>query len=303
MNLNDIKEIVAGNPTTFISEDRKIKAEEKSPDSVKILWDYAYRSGNDAKVAVQCKLDGDIQFRCISDLMKGSYRCRVCLSSKYKTIAINAGFEFIAFVPDSKASFIIIRCPKDGNMIKVRTANLLNQKNLHCSQCRLNACIANLHKFNCKYVNSYHDHRHVLYVEYMDTEGNKRSASEPAIVKGNFAKSKSHWQQKHFLYLITNKTGNGLFYKIGTANNPDNRLSDLKLIGLSTVQILGVFSSRHEADLVEKKLHVQFSAFNLNKEIPTLFTAGMSKIGKPMGITEWFSDAIYPEIKEMYNLD
>lgn len=281
-----------------ISEDRKQRVQSKIGHLVEVLWETAYYCNNDYKVSVRCLIDGDIQVRFVSDLNKGCYRCRECLKSKYKKIAENNNLELLSVIFDKSGSFCILRCMNDGEFLKVKTTNILHQKKLHCQECRIRIVRDKL-KFNgCTYIRSYTENKRLAFVNYLSTDGKTRSSSEQNILKESFAKTESHWDQPHKVYLITNLFDGKCYAKIGTANNPVNRLKNLKLVGESNVEIIKEFKSRHDADKFEKALHRKFNEFRLQAEVASEFTTGMSKVGVKMGITEWFSSDVIDIIKD-----
>lgn len=281
-----------------ISEDRKQRVQKKIGHLVDVLWDTAICYGNDYRVSVKCLIDGDIQVRYVSDLNKGSYRCRECLKSKYRQIAETNNFELMSVVVDKEGSFCILRCNRDGEFLKVKTTNILHQKKLHCQECRIRTIRNILRENGCRYISSYTENKAVAFVNYLSIDGKVRSNSEQNILKESFAKTESHWDQPHKVYLITNVINGECFAKIGTANNPEKRLKSLKLIGNYTVDVIKDFESRHAADKFEKSLHRRFNQFRLQPELASEFTTGMSKVGVKMGITEWFSCDVIGLIKE-----
>lgn len=187
-----------------ISEERKQRIQAKVGHLVEIMWDTAVYYTSDYKVSVRCLIDNDIQVRYVSDLNKGCYRCRECLKSKYRNIANINNFELLSFVVDKQGSFCILRCREDGEFLKVKTTNLLTQKKLHCQECRINITKQRLKLNNCIFIRTFTKDKRFAIVEYIDIDGVVRSASEQNILKESFAKTESHWDQHHKVYVITN---------------------------------------------------------------------------------------------------
>lgn len=281
-----------------ISEERKQRVQAKIGHLVEVMWETAIYCTSDYKVSVRCLIDGDIQVRYVSDLNKGCYRCRECLKSKYKSIAESNNFELLSVIFDKAGSFCILRCKYDGEFLKVKTTNILHQKKLHCQECRVRDVIDKLTLNSCHYVRSFTENKRLAFVEYLSMDGKLRVCSEQNALKESFAKVESHWDQPHNVYIIVNKVGNDTYVKIGTANNPANRLKSLKLTGACSVYTIENFSTRHAADRFEKELHQRFKEFRISKELASTFTNGMSKVGVKMGITEWFSSEVLDIVKE-----
>lgn len=293
----------------MISETRKKTVEDvlrSKGKNVTILWDTAFRnkSGNDYKVHVKCNVDGAIQIRDITSLKKGAFECQTCLNSKYTKRLDEFDFNFIGLVPMPMTNFVKLSCQHCGEERQLSVGNLMNMKEIKCHSCRLLKAISNLESKGCEFVNKIYDDSFSsaskCRIIYKDIYGVTRSASEQNVLRNNFTPSNSHWEQKHFLYVFKSVDKNYPYIKIGTANNPDRRLKDLKLDFECSV-ISFEYDSRYSANKTEGYCHREFKSNRLSKEITELFTKGLSKPRKDgsrikMGCTEWFDETIFEDV-------
>ena len=102
--------------------------------------------------------------------------------------------------------------------------------------------------------------------------------------------------RKSFVYIITTKTDNRLFFKIGKSDNPKNRLKDLQTAHYSKLTLSYTLQCKDnmEAHHVEKMCHNKLSNTNEVKRVrgewftgnPIFvigFIEGMYKSGKKLG--------------------
>ena len=111
--------------------------------------------------------------------------------------------------------------------------------------------------------------------------------------------------RKSFVYLITTKTDNRLFFKVGKANNPEGRLKDLQTAHHSKLTLSYTLQCRNnmEAKHVEKMCHNKLSKmkevkkmrgewFTGNPLFVIGFIMGMYKSGKKLGLynpeSKWY---------------
>lgn len=306
MNNKEMLDAIASYRKVEISPERQCRINSEIPKQFSVLWELAYSAGSDSKVPVRCNVDGDITLRHTSSI-RSDMLCDKCLDAKYAKVADSHGFDFLV-TRRSCASFTLLKCRKDGNIIKVGISNLLRQVTLGCTICRENAVKSALAIKNCNYVKS-ETVNSVVQVTYTNPSGVVYVRSESGVIRGNFAVEGSHWDQCHALYVIQLKFNNKYYYKIGTANNPESRLTALRLSGESAVFSVSKFDTRHLADKEEKILHRLYKEFRLNKDVPSTFTRGKSTVKaedgshKLSGVTEWFSSEIRPHLNARFNMN
>ena len=302
MNLDEVKNIVCNYPKSIIGELRKQKIDETLKGrQLKIMWDLAFHLKGDSRVPVKCLLDNEYSIYCSSNLVKGNISCDHCLTNKYRELFSDKGFNYLDKFVVKGVVNVVGECFKCKNVVTARSGNLHGKYAIVCQTCEHKRITDALAVKNCEYVSE----RLVKYIRritYKNKDGELLENSQSTILRGSFTSGGSHWKQLHSLYLIKCSFNNEVYFKIGTANSPNQRLSVLKLLGETSVVTLEQFDTRYAASKQEKYLHKLFGKFNLNKELAGTFTDGLSKLGKKAGITEWFSKDILPELEEIYNI-
>jgi hypothetical protein len=303
MNLKEVENISNTYKKSIISELRKVKITESLKNKkVEILWNLAFRDNNsDSKIPVRCLVDGEYSIYFTSHLARGIICCDHCLTNKHSELFHAKGFKYLTKTSVEGVGINLGECLKCKTVVKVTTGNLHGKYNVICPTCDHKRITDVLALKQCEYVST----KLVNYIQritYKNINGDLFENSQSNILRGNFTSGGSHWKQQHSLYLITCKFNDVFYFKIGTANNPNQRLSILKLLGETSVITLEKFDTRYAASKQEKHLHKLFKCSNLDKEVAKLFTTGYSKLGKKAGITEWFTEDILPELKQIYKL-
>ena len=302
MNLDEVKNIVCNYPKSIIGELRKQKIDETLKGrQLKIMWDLAFHLKGDSRVPVKCLLDNEYSIYCSSNLVKGNISCDHCLTNKYRELFSDKGFNYLDKFVVKGVVNVVGECFKCKNVVTARSGNLHGKYAIVCQTCEHKRITDALAVKNCEYV-SEKLVKHIRRITYKNKDGELLENSQSNILRGSFTSGGSHWKQLHSLYLIKCSFNNEVYFKIGTANSPNQRLSVLKLLGETSVVTLEQFDTRYAASKQEKYLHKLFGKFNLNKELAGTFTDGLSKLGKKAGITEWFSKDILPELEEIYNI-
>lgn len=302
MNLNEVETIVCSNPKSIIGDSRKQKIELALKDrQLEVLWEMAFHFKGDSKVPVKCLLDNEYSIYCTTNLVKGNISCDYCLTNKYRELFADKGFKYLNKFAVKGVTHVNGECFKCKSVVTARSLNLYSKYAIVCQTCEQNKLTAALKTKNCEYVSQ----RFVNYIRritYKNKDGELFENSQTSVLRKSFTSGGSHWKQRHSLYLIECKFDNKTYFKIGTANNPEQRLVVLKLLGEVSVITLECFDTRYAASKQEKYLHKLFKCSNLDKEMAKLFTTGYSKLGKKAGITEWFTEDILPELKQIYNI-
>jgi predicted GIY-YIG superfamily endonuclease len=302
MNLNEVNVIVNKHTKSLISDSRKEKIITRLKNKqVEILWDLAFKSNSDSKIPVKCLIDGEYSIYYTNHLVRGVISCDYCLIAKYKDLFLNKGFKYTDKFAIKGVTHVRGNCLKCNNSVTAKTLNLFGKYAIICQNCEHKKITDSLETKNCEYI-SEKLVNYIRRITYKNVSGELFENSQTTILRGNFTSGGSHWKQQHSLYLITCKFNDVFYFKIGTANNPNQRLSILKLLGETSVITLEKFDTRYAASKQEKHLHKLFKCSNLDKEVAKLFTTGYSKLGKKAGITEWFTEDILPELKQIYKL-
>ena len=285
----------------YVTEERKAKIDSiLAARNFAAHWDTMYKQGKDKKVIIECLVDGEKTLRDLSHLTRNNFKCDTCLDAKYAAIVKSHGFKFIKRKAINTVVFVEVVCEKDGTILDIQCGNVLHQKNIHCPVCDQKLVTDSLEAKGCKYLST-SIRNQFKFVTYLDSNGDQRTASRSNIIRDNFASSESHWDQKHSVYLIENVYEGITYFKIGTANVPENRVKALKLIGAQKVATLKSFESRKQANELEQQLHKRFNDYRLPKQLAEVFTRGLSK-GVKSGITEWFSKEAGEILKQELNI-
>lgn len=292
----------------MISEDRKLRVEAKLKDKgidVTLLWDTAKLKGSDYVVTVRCNKDGYEQERYVSTINKGSFQCQGCLNIKYIEVLTRFNFTFLQLLKGKDCSFVEFSCNECGGKRVLSVGNILNMKSIRCHDCRIIKVKQILESKGCTFVDRLFDNYHAknmsqCRVVYRDKLGVERSVLEANLLLYRFASTESHWEQIHHIYVFKSKDTLFPYIKIGTANIPEKRLTDLKLNFDCDIYSF-CFDSRYLANKVESACHKMFSEYRLDKEIAKEFTNGLSKRLKDgarlkTGFTEWFHSSIYEDV-------
>lgn len=302
MNISEVELIVNSSRKTLIGIERRNKISESLKDKqIEVMWDLSFDSKGDSKVPVKCLLDNEYTIHNIGNLVRGNFTCIYCFTDKYRKLFSDKGFKYLHKSTVNGTIYVTGECFKCLSNTTIARSNLLSRYKVTCQTCEHKRIIDALLIKDCEYVSE----RLVKFlkrVTYKNSKGEIFENGYSNILRGNFTNGGSHWDQRHSLYLISCKFNGDIYYKIGTANDPKNRLSILKLLGESSVTTLEVFETRYAADQQESYLHRLFNNFNLDKNFTAEFTTGLSKTGKKAGVTEWFSKDILPELEEIYKL-
>lgn len=302
MNLNEVNVIVNKHTKSVISDSRKEKINAKLKDKqVEVLWDLAFKFNSDSKIPVKCLVDNEYSIYCTSHLVRGVISCDYCLTAKYKRLLLDKGFKYVDKFATKGITHVKGNCVKCNSSVTAKTLNLFGKYAIICQVCEHKKITDSLKVKNCEYV-SEKLVNYIRRITYKNVDGELFENSQTSILRGSFTSGGSHWKQLHSLYLIECYFDNKVYFKIGTANNPNQRLSVLKLLGESSVITLEKFNTRYDASKQEKYLHKLFKQFSLSKEEAGLFTSGISKRGKKAGVTEWFTEDVLPELKQIYEI-
>lgn len=269
---------------------------------VTVLWETQTVFGKDYKVDIVCNKDKSVYTRGVSTLMKGSFFCQECANERYRNKLNSFNFNFIGLekTKHDASSMVVFECRCCNSIRKLSVGNILVMKTIKCHECRIDLLHKILLDKGCQYVSKAHAENGLARITYRDVDGNDRVVSETNVLKGNFSPSSSHWNQKHSIYVFSSTDQDFKFIKIGTANNPEKRLKELKLTFDCEI-ISYQFKSRYLADAFESILHRKFSKFSINKSIAESFTNGLSRKLKngvriKHGCTEWFSSDCENEV-------
>lgn len=296
----------------LISTERILKIETSLKDKqsdVTVLWETQRVVGRDYEVDVLCNRDGSIHKRAVSTLAKGSFFCQTCVNAKYSDKLNLFGFDFIGLEKSESdfSSMVLFKCRTCSESRRLSVGNVLIMKTIKCHNCRTVLVKNKLADKGCTYISKQHAENGLARITYLDLEGSERTASEANVLRGSFSPSESHWNQRHFLYVFTSTSSDFSYLKIGTANVPEKRLKELKLIFDCKITSYE-FDNRFSANSVESYLHKKFSSFSLDRNIAESFTRGLSKKLKnetrvKHGCTEWFySECESDVIKEIETL-
>ena len=285
----------------YVTEERKAKIDSiLATRNFVAHWDKLYKQGRDKRVIIECLVDGEKTLRDLSHLSRNNFKCDVCLDAKYAAIVKSHGFIFIKRKAVNTVVFVEAMCSKDGNVIDITCGNVLHQRNIHCPVCEQKLVTDSLESKGCKFLST-SIKNNASFVTYLDSTGKQRTASRGNMTRGSFAGSASHWDQKHSVYLIENTYEGVTYFKIGTANIPENRVKALKLIGTQKVATLKSFDNRKQANELEQQLHKRFNEYRLPKQVAEAFTKERAK-GIRSGTTEWFSKEAGEILKQELNI-
>lgn len=286
----------------MISDIRKEKLNSiASKIGVEVLFELAERKGNDYNVGVRCLKCGNVEVRHVSNLMKGAFECTSCIVNNQKEKLSSLNYTFIEVVR-KEGSYSKFYCNSCGNVRELSFSNVINMKSIRCSCCRKIEVTHILEDYGCKYVREFYNGS-IKKIEYLDINGDTRVSAEANILRKIFSKSKSHWDQKHYLYIFESLDSNFPYIKIGTANNPEKRLKDLKLLFDCKIYSRE-YPSRFYANAVEQEIHSKYKDLELDRSEAESFTFGYGKqqngVRKKMGVTEWFKNSFIDNVLNDY---
>lgn len=270
-------------------------------------------NGSTCLVKTQCNVDGYYREVPSSELFENKITCPVCYEKQYREFAENLGFEFMSFIVTSNnRTRVLVRCPHDGYIRCVGTSELINQK-IKCKICQVNNYSNMLSTKNCRYLQHYTEtvsEKTTTYVEYSTPSNLILRVVASNLNKNKFAVTEdTHWNQQHSVYCIRTvdeSTGNE-YIKIGTANFPELRLAEFKLLYPANTVTLASFDTRNKASKLEKYLHKYLkehkaSPLDVDHMIGRVIKSKtlVNCLSTKDGCTEWFKGSA---LKELEGLD
>lgn len=270
-------------------------------------------NGTTCLVKTKCKVDGHIREISSSELFVNKLTCPVCYENEIKSLSVNLGFNFLALIRNSgDKTRVLLQCPHDNYFRSVSTTEVYSQK-LMCRICQVKGYSDSLSTKGCKYIRHYTEakgSRVTTYVEYSTPSGLTLRAIASNLNRNKFAiTDDTHWNQQHSVYCIrTTDSATGLEYiKIGTANFPEIRLLEFKLLYPATTETLASFDNRGDANKLEKYLHKllkehKASPLEVDHMIGKIIKAKLkgNSLSTKDGCTEWFKGSA---LKELEGLD
>ena len=270
-------------------------------------------SGTTCLVLTKCLTDGYVREISSSELFQNKLTCAVCYEDRFRKLASAIGFEFLSFITHlNNKTRVLIRCNNDGYIRSVSTGELVTQK-IMCRHCQVARYSMRLNTKNCRYVRHYSvtvGNRGTTYVEYTTESGLLLNVVASNLNRNKFAVTEdTHWNQAHSVYCIrtTDESTGTPYIKIGTANFPELRMLEFKLLYPATTETLASFDTRNKASKLEKYLHKLLSE---HKASPLDVDHMIGKVIKAKntvnclstkdGCTEWFKATA---LKELEGLD
>lgn len=259
-------------------------------------------------VITKCIYDGEVSKVTSSELLANNIRCKSCTTNKYKTHCKNIGYEYLGEVRDStNKTRIVARCPNDGYIRAFSTGTLISEK-IMCRFCQVKRYSDLLSTKNCTYKKHYPKGNHT-FVVYTNNNGDEFEISSGNLKRLKFPISKdTHWLQEHSVYAIEAKDEKGTYIKIGTANFPEQRYLELKILCESNIKTLATYENRFMANSLETYLHRLFKENSLTaSDVNNIIGKSMNArrvdgegVRIKDGATEWFSGSI---AETLYSLD
>jgi hypothetical protein len=242
--------------------------------------------------------------------------CPQCRQNKYINAAAKLDFQYIRETKKDNVFFVTLICNKDNNKLSVAPSSLLKGYVL-CPKCRETYYKAMLEKKGCTLISVSTGSKKSgtkSIVTYKNKACEIFKTKSNHICKGSFAATlDGQWRDKHSTYVMRLENNGDTYCKIGTAQDPEKRLKQLKLIGNAEVFTLASFDDRFGADKLESELQREFKAFKLPKEIASTFTQAivMSKrkghterVPCADGYTEWYQgNEVFDALSKRYNLE
>lgn len=264
---------------------------------------------NATLVTIKCLTDEYIRELTSSELLENNFRCDQCQISKYKDHAERSGFEFIKHKLNSSKRSVLLSCKECLHFRTTTTGDLAAGK-LKCVMCNINKYSEYLKEKKCTYVE--HNHKKgQVFVKYLNEFGVVFEVSSGNLFRKKFAITKeTHWNQKHGVYCIKAEYEGNIYCKIGTANDPKQRVKDLKLTCKSEVSTIAMFEDRYKAKELESTLHRLLSDYRLQPEVVDQVVGKAIRRKNSNGLryevkdgaTEWFNSEVLLKLKELgYN--
>jgi len=270
-------------------------------------------NGTTCLVKTKCKVDGYIREVSSSELFANNITCPACYENEFKKLSAKLGFNFLGLIKDSRNNTrVLLQCPHDNYFRSVATSEIYSQK-LMCRICQVKEYSDSLATKGCSYI-SHHTEtrgsRKTTYVDYLTPSGLVLKVIASNLRRNKFAiTEETHWNQQHSVYCIrTTDIASGEDYiKIGTANFPEIRLLEFKLLYPATTETLASFDNRSKANKLEKYLHKllkdhKASPLEVDHMIGKVIKAKLTGncLSTKDGCTEWFRGSA---LKELEGLD
>ena len=229
-------------------------------------------------------------------ILKNKTICDYCLRLKQWESLNNKGFDFLG----SESGNYYIAC-KVCCKVLIRSYAVCISTDTICEHCTERKITDILYENNCSLINIYSKNT-IRRVVYINADGVQNDVQLRAIMSNSFSKrhKENNPYKVYMFWNILEKSeliNDGLYFKIGIAIDPQNRLNILKLDFPCNIKILEECKDRKSALKKEQELHRIFHWCRLNKIIAEIFTNRRSCVRIKStnrrhymkdGATEWF---------------
>lgn len=235
----------------------------------------------DSRFEIECKCCGTAKTISMSPLMEGEFSCAPCSKKKKRSQLNPKDYTVLSH----QNGVVLLSCNTCGYW-KRSDFSSTKDESLACLNCRKIRYESALKERDCELLSK---DGNTIY--FRTSSGEVRSATQSSVLSGRFATSDdNHWNNETSVYVIICIHEGELYCKVGTSNNPDRRMKDLKLSAEASCIILTTFPTRHLADAAEKWTHKHLSAYRVEPEkIKEFSHRKLSRRNNIDGVTEWFS--------------
>lgn len=251
-------------------------------------------------VNVTCNHDGSVSKRKLDGLYNGVFTCTVCDYKRYQDKALANGFKLLGKRHNGSNTLVKLQCPVCDEVFERASTTFFGNERYHCFNCVKIKYTKLLLLKDCVYLNHGIKNGKSM-VTYINSQDEIREVASSSLTSDQWVASRtdSWWGdiRKTFVYKFTFKINdnylgleNGEYFKIGSSNYPERRLTDLDLNLPVCIEILACAMNSKDIRITEKTIRDYYIEYKLPKEIPQIFTKGLSKRKLPDGTVKYAID-------------